>query len=76
MFDLVEIFLSACDHNCIEICSERNLSDSEYGDDLMLLSNDLITSQFFFDRPNDVELHWRCFVRLRIVKCCHSTGLI
>lgn len=70
-----EIPLFSCENSGIHICSNRNLSDLEYTDDVVLCSIDPRKLQVFLNRPNGSVSMFGTRFHLRSSKCCFRTRL-
>lgn len=65
--------LSLCENSGADIYSNRNLFDSEYANDVVLLSKDPSKLQVFLDRPNDSIGTFWIYLHSRSVKCFWRT---
>lgn len=68
----IKLVLFSCENSGIDICQDRNLSDSEYANAVMLLSKDPSKLQIHLNRLNDsvgmFEMHFpstKCKMRVR-----------
>lgn len=83
LFDFVigmvmKVAVSSFVNGCIDKCSDRHLSDFEYADGVVLVSEDISTLQFFLHRLNDsTEIFGMRFTLLKCKTPSHNwNGLV
>lgn len=71
---LVEVTVSSYEDSGIDVCTDRNLSELGYANNVALLNEGSSKLHVFLDHRTIAQVWLECVFHLQSVKCCCGTG--